>query len=170
MYRGHSWALGSLKDVKFKWVAAGPPVAPNGKLTSRIDADTFSILDKSKNKDAAWKVLKWLTSAQTATKLCTIYGCLPARNSARADWEKQTKSDFPNLDLNVVYGAIKYLDTPNYDAIMPNYNQAFDYTQTFWTAVASTPDMHVKAELDKFNTQMQAIFDRKVPTSRPPPP
>ncbi len=165
----HTWAMGSLKGVKFHWVAAVAPVAPNGKLTARIDADTFSIVNKSKNKDAAWTVLKWLTSADTASKLCGIYGCLPARSSARADWEKTTKATFPDLDLNVVYGAIKYLDTPNYDAFMPNYNQAFDQTNQFWTAVASDPNMDVKTELDKLNTQMQAIFDGKVPTSTPTP-
>ncbi len=167
MVYGYTWGLDALSDVKFKWTVAVAPVAPNGKLTARINADTFAVMDKSKNKDAAWKVLEWLTSASTAPKLCAIYGCLPARLSARADWEKAIKDKFPSLDLNVVYGAIKYLDIPNSEAPMPNYNQAFDLTKQFITQLDSDPNMDVKAELDKMNTQMQAIFDGKVPVATP---
>src|SRR5262249_46537647 len=72
----HTWALDANKDVKFKWVAAVAPVSPNGKLTARINADTFAILEKSKHKDAAWKVLKWLTSSDVVSRACAIYGCL----------------------------------------------------------------------------------------------
>lgn len=167
MVYSHTWALDPLSDVKFKWGVAVAPMAPNGKLTARIDADTFSIMEKSKNKDAAWKVLKWLTSATTASQLCGIYGCLPARASARGDWEKAIKDKFPDLDLTVIYGAIKYLDTPNYDAYMPNYNQAFDHTNEFMAALDSDPNMDVKTALDKFNTEMQAIFEGKVPEATP---
>src|SRR6202011_3121138 len=73
----HTWALDGLKGVKFNWVAAVSPVAPNGKLTARINADTFALLDKGQHKDQAWEVLKWLTSSDTAAKACNIYGCLP---------------------------------------------------------------------------------------------
>ena len=111
--------------------------------------------------DAAWKVLKWLTSAPIATRTCAIYGCLPARASSRADWEKQTKDAFPALDLNIVYGAVKYLDVPNSEAPMPNYNQAFDLTTQFWQSLDSDPNLDVKAALDKLNTQEQAVFDGK---------
>ncbi|MEP7285046.1 MAG: extracellular solute-binding protein [Chloroflexota bacterium] len=165
----HTWTLGQITDVKFKWIAAVAPIAPNGKLTARINADTFAILDKSKNKDAAWKVLKWLTSSSIATKACAVYGCLPARSTSRADWEKQVKTDFPDLDLKVVYGAVKYLDVPNSEAPMPNYNQAYDLTTQFWLSLDSDPNMDVKAELDKLNTQEQAVFDGKVPTATPEP-
>jgi len=169
MYYSHTWALDAIKDVKFKWVAAVAPVAPNGKLTARINADTFAIIEKSKNKDAAWKVIKWLTSAEIAPKACAIYGCLPARNSARADWEKQITGDFPSLDLKIVYGAVKYLDNPNSEAPMPNYIQAFDTYSQFFSALDSDRGLDVKAELDKLNTLMQAVFDGKAPTPTPAP-
>lgn len=169
MSLGHSWALDGLQGVKFKWVAAVPPVAPNGKLTARINADTFAILQKSKNKDAAWKVLKWLTSSEIASQVCAIYGCLPARVSARADWEKQIKTTFPDLDVKIIYGAVKYLDNPNSEAPMPNYSQASDTLDAFVTEVDSNPDLDVKAALDKLNTQEQSIFDGKAPTPTPEP-
>jgi multiple sugar transport system substrate-binding protein len=165
MYYAHTWALDAIKDVSFKWVAGVAPVAPNGKLTARINADTFAILDKSPNKDAAWQVLKWLTSSEIASKACVIYGCLPARLSARSAWENEIKSTFPDLDLNVVYGAIPYLDVINSEAPMPNYNQAWDATNQFFSALDSDASLDVKAALDKFNTQEQAIFDGKAPAS-----
>jgi multiple sugar transport system substrate-binding protein len=167
MYYGHTWALDALQGVNFKWAAAVAPVAPNGKMTARINADTFAIMDKSPNKDAAWKVLKWLTSSAVASKACAIYGCLPARQSARADWEKQIKTNFPDLDLNIVYGAIKYLDNPNSEAPMPNYSQAFDTFSQFFSALDSDPTLDVAAGLDKLNTQMQAVFDGTAPTPTP---
>jgi multiple sugar transport system substrate-binding protein len=163
MLYSHTWAMDGIKDVKFKWVAGVAPVAPNGKLTARINADTFAILDKSPNKDAAWKVLKWLNSPEIAAKACAIYGCLPARISARSAWETQIKTDYPLLDLNVVYGAIPYLDVPNSEAAMPNYNQAFDTFSAFFSALDTDPNLDVPSELDKLNTQMQAVFDGKVP-------
>jgi len=169
MVYSHTWSLDGIKDVKFKWVAADAPVAPNGKLTARINADTFAIMDKSTNKDQSWQVLKWLTSSEVAAKACAIYGCLPARSSARSAWETQTKTDFPSLDLNVVYGAVKYLDNPNSEAPMPSYNQAFDALTQFISTLDSTPDFDVATELNKLNTQMQAIFDGKVPTDTPAP-
>jgi len=169
MFYSHTWMLGDTQDVKFHWMAAVAPVAPNGKLTARINADTFAILDKSKNKDAAWEVLKWLTTAEVGAKACEIYGCLPARKSARTSWEKSIKEAYPSMDLNVAYGAVKYLDVPNSEAPMPNYNQAFDTFQQFFTALDSDPNMDVAAQLDKLNTQMQAVFDGKVPTPTPDP-
>jgi multiple sugar transport system substrate-binding protein len=169
MSYSHTWALDGIKDLKAKWVIAVAPVAPNGKLTARINADTFAILDKSKHKAESWEVLKWLTSPEIAAKACAIYGCLPARISARADWEKDIKANYPDFDLKVAYGAVKYLDNPNSEAPMPNYNQAFDTFGQFFTQLDSDPNLDVKAGLDKLNTQMQLVFDGKVPTETPQP-
>ncbi|HVO41213.1 MAG TPA: extracellular solute-binding protein, partial [Aggregatilineales bacterium] len=169
MSYSHTWSLQGITGLKAKWVAAVAPVAPNGKLTARINADTFAVMQKSTHHDQAWEVIKWLTSPEVAAKACAIYGCLPARVSARADWEKQIKSDFPDLDLKVVYGAIKYLDIPNGEAPMPNYNQAYDTFSQFLTQLDSDPNLDVKAGLDKLNTQMQLVFDGKAPTETPEP-
>ncbi len=169
MVYSHTWALDGIKDVKFKWVAAVPPLAPNGKLTARINADTFAVMNKSTHKDQAWQVLKWLTSAEISPKACAIYGCLPARLPARADWEKQTTTDYPSLDLKIVFGAVPYLDNPNSEAPMPNFNQASDALTQFMSSLDSDPNFNVATELNKLNTQMQLIFDGKAPTSTPAP-
>ncbi|NDJ75201.1 MAG: extracellular solute-binding protein [Chloroflexi bacterium] len=161
----HTWLFWGVRDAMTAgnftddWNVYPTPTAPNGVTTARVHADTFAILKDYDNPDAAWEVLKWLTSQDIALELCQVYGCLPARLSARADWEAFWLEAFPQLDLNVVYEALEYLDAPNHEGYMPNFAQAWDALELYWGSLRSDPDFDVEGELDAVNAEVQALFD-----------
>jgi multiple sugar transport system substrate-binding protein len=169
MWYSQSWYVNCcLGNAKFKWnVYAGPAVpGTDGKtITAPLHADTFAILEKAKNKDAAWKVLQWLNSAETSAKLCLIYGCIPARKPARDIWEKEIVAKFPGLNTDVIAAAPQYQEPSgaNNESSMPNYAQAADTLQAFYNSIQADADVDVKAGLDAVNKQIQDIFDGKVP-------
>lgn len=165
MGRSHTWLFGGINDAMTagnfdaSWNVYPVPVAPNGTTTAAIHADTFAIMEGFENKDAAWEVLKWLTAPEQALRLCQVYGCMPARLSIRSDWEAYWLERFPFLNLDVVYGAVEYLDAPNHEGYMPNYARAWDALEAYWAEVRSNADLDVDAGLDAVNAEVQAIFD-----------
>ncbi len=165
MGRSHTWLFGGIKsamdDGNFTadWNVYPVPAAPNGKITAAVHADTFAIMDGFENKDAAWEVLKWLTAPEQALALCQVYGCMPARLSVRSEWESYWLEAFPFLNLDVVYGALEYLDAPNHEGFMPNYARAWDALEAFWQVVRSDPAVDTDAGLDALNAEVQGIFD-----------
>jgi len=176
MWYSQSWYVGCcMTNAKFKWnVYAGPAVpGTDGKtIISPLHADTFLMLNDSKNKDAAWEVLKWLNSAETSTKLCVIYGCMPARTTARDAWEKAITEKYPGLRTDLILEGPKYQEPAgaNNEVDMPNYAQAFDALQAFYNSIQADADINVKTELETVNKQIQDIFDGKIkPTATPEP-
>lgn len=161
----HTWLFTGMRDAiesgafTDEWNVYPVPTAPNGVTTARIHADTFAIMDAYPNKDAAWEVLKWMTMGETALELSEIYGAMPARLSLRGDWEATWLEAFPQLNIDVIYDAVEYLDAPNHEGYMPNYARAWDALEVYWNALRSTPDMDVIAELDAVNAEVQALFD-----------
>ncbi|MBI1280997.1 MAG: extracellular solute-binding protein [Anaerolineaceae bacterium] len=173
MWYSHTWYSCCVGSAKFNWgIYAAPAV--NGtdgqKIVAPLHADTFGMLAKSKNKDAAWEVLKWLNSSEIASQLCTVYGCLPARASARASWEEGMKKQFPGMDLNVVYAAIPYLDIPNHEGYLPNYAQAFDAFQAVWGNIRTDGSLDIQKTMDDLNKTEQGIFEGNFPPTPTPAP
>ncbi|MBA3868854.1 MAG: extracellular solute-binding protein [Anaerolineae bacterium] len=173
MWYSHTWYSCCVGSAKFKWgIYAAPAV--NGtdgkKIVAPLHADTFGLLAKSKNKDAAWEVLKWLNSSDIAAKLCTIYGCLPSRSSARAAWETGMKEQFPGMDLKVVYAAIPYLDLPNHEGYLPNYAQAYDAFQAVWGNIRTDSSLDIQKTMDDLNKTEQGIFEGNFPPTPTPAP
>ena len=97
-------------DLSFEHDIAPLPFNQKGTRVARIHADTFTIPEGAENKEAAWEVLKWLTSADQIIDVCLIYGCLPARKSVTADFTAALAERFPGLDYDVIFESIDYLD------------------------------------------------------------
>lgn len=161
----HTWLFGGMQAAidsgafTDDWNVYPVPTAPNGVTTARVHADTFAIMKDFADQEAAWQVLKWLTAPEQALALCQVYGCMPARLSVRGDWEATWLDAFPQLNIDVVYGALEYLDAPNHEGYMPNYARAWDALETYWNALRADAEMDPIAALDELNTQVQAIFD-----------
>jgi hypothetical protein len=177
MWFSQSWNLCCVPTdaVKFKWNWYAAPAAPgsNGKtIVAPMHADTFVIVkqaDKAK-LDASWKVLQFLVSAEASGPLCQIYGCMPARKNARTDWEAGTLKTYPWLNVKVVYAAANYLDAPNNESYMPNYNEADAANAQTQSAIHSNPDLDVKKALNDLNTLEVSIFaGGKAPANTPVP-
>jgi multiple sugar transport system substrate-binding protein len=161
----HTWLFGGMQSAiesgafTDSWNVYPVPAASNGVTTARIHADTFAIMKDYPNQEEAWQVLKWLAAPEQALALCQVYGCMPARLSVRSDWEATWLNAFPQLNLDVVYGAVEYLDAPNHEGFMPNYARAWDALEVYWNALRADPEMDAVAELENLNVEVQGIFD-----------
>ena len=152
------WALG---DVGFDWNFGATP-SYEGTITSKMHADTFGIPKGSKNPDAAFKVLTYMLSAETAPKLLNIYGGMPARLSLQdAYFDTYNEANFPGKDINwdVVVASMAYADNPNHESWMPSFLETTDRYNEFWNYLANTPGLDVDAEMEVLLADLQAIFD-----------
>ncbi len=173
MWYSHTWYNFAIPGIKFTWGIYPSPAVPGTdgkKIVAPMHADTFAILDKSKHKDQAWEVLKWLNSTEISSKLCGIYGCIPARKSARGPWETATKEKIPQWDLDIVEGAAKYPDVPNHEGFLPNQAKAKDAYDQFMTRLQTDPTVDVVKELDQLNQTEQGIFEGHFPPTPTPAP
>ena len=68
-----------LRPAKTNWDIAVVPTI-NGKTTAKLHGDTFAIMNDSKNKDVAFKVLSEMVVDQ---ELPVIYGGMPAKEADR---------------------------------------------------------------------------------------
>ena len=69
------------------------PAGPDAN-TSYIGGSHFSVFKDAKNRDGAWKLVRWLSDAGTQEKWFEISGDLPAVQSA---WEGDALASDPNL-------------------------------------------------------------------------
>ncbi len=172
MWDSHTWYFGCCTaNARFKWGIYAPPAAPGStKVVAPLHADTFLMTSGGKNKDAAWTVLKWLNSAEISSQLCAVYGCLPARKSARDVWNAATAKQYPSVDLKLVYAAIPMLDLPSHESDLPNYHEADDALSQAYARVFTDPNLDVTKTLNDLNTVEQNIFQGKFPPTATPMP
>jgi multiple sugar transport system substrate-binding protein len=91
MQEDSSFAFKSLKDVKaFKWTVAPIPAPNNAKRFNFMYPDQYTILKPQKNEEAAWTLLKFMTSAD-GYKAYPIEGNggLSPRKSLAGYWGEQ---------------------------------------------------------------------------------
>ena len=151
------WAL----DGSFEWDLAATP-SYNGVVTSKLHADTFCIPKGSKNPEAAFEVLSYLLSVETAPKLLTVYGGMPARLSLQGDYfTTYGETNFPGKDIDwqVVIDSMAYPDNPNHESWMPSFQETTDKYNEYWNKWANTPDLDLDAEIALLIADLQTIFD-----------
>ncbi len=130
----------------------------NGKITSPLHADTFSILKTSKVPDAAWTALKAMVAS---TELLTTYGAMPADKTKQDAWFASIDKQFPGikLDWTVPQQMLAYPDVPNHQSWMPNYAKAKAALQAFQNKYRTTSGLDMDAELAALKVTLQGIFD-----------
>ncbi len=65
----------------------------------------------------------------------------------------------PLLHLNMVYGALAYLDAPNHERDFASGWDVWPLLDEYWRALRSDPDFDVYGALDEVSAEVQAIFD-----------
>lgn len=160
IFHSHTWFFPEgLVDLPFEYDVA--PVAYNHKGTrvARTHADNFTIPEKAENKDAAWEVMKWLSSPENISDVCMIYGCLPARKSVEDEFRTLLEERWPALDYDVVYEAIDYLDNPHHESWTPKWTEVEDTINYSLELVYSGKNKDAQAILDDANDQIQDLLD-----------
>jgi multiple sugar transport system substrate-binding protein len=154
-------------------VTPGPPKKPftfgfavnplvNGKITSPLHADTFSVLKTTKVPDAAFKAL---TAMIASPELLTAYGAMPADTTKQQAWFDSIDAGFPdmNLDWDVAKQMLAYPDIPNHQSFVPDYPKVRSAMQAFGNAYRTTSGLDMDAELAKLQVTLQGIFDAATP-------
>jgi multiple sugar transport system substrate-binding protein len=156
------WYTCCMDNAGDKWDIAVVP-AYNGKTTANLNADTFRIFKATKHPAEAFEVLSYLLGdSQPAKDLLVAYGAFPARKSLQASFVDELNKKFTQKpDWQVALDSVAYADNPSFEAYMPNYNEALNRSRTFYNLIITTDKLDVDAEIAKFKTDLQAIYDKK---------
>jgi len=141
----------------FKFGFAVQPTV-NGKITSPLHADTFSILKTTKVPDAAFTALQAMVASGD---LLTTYGAMPADTTKQQAWFDSISANFPGLtlDWDVAKAMLAYPDIPNHQSWVPDYAKVRSAMQAFGNAYRTTSGLDIDAELAKLKETLQGIFD-----------
>ncbi len=159
----HLWyatcCTGSVSENAQWGIAVMPEV--NGQITAKMHADTFAITKNTKHPEEAFEVLTYLIG-DAALDLLKVYGGLPARLSLQETYfDELNAGQFAGQDINwqVVIDSMAYPDNPNHEEALPNELEARDRLNAFNQLLDNDPDMDIPAEIEKLQTDLQAIFD-----------
>lgn len=165
MDEGHTWFTCCATPPEGKKAftfgfAVNPTV--NGKITSPLHADTFSVLKTTKVPDAAFKAL---TAMVASSELLTAYGAMPADQTKQQAWFDSIDKGFPAMNLNwdVAKAMLAYPDIPNHQSWVPDYPKVRSAMQAFGNSYRTTPGLDMDAELAKLKVTLQGIFDAATP-------
>jgi multiple sugar transport system substrate-binding protein len=160
------WYTCCMGDVK-TWEVGALPSGKDG-VAGRIDADTFRIWKGTTHKAEAFKVLTYLVTTGVqklilgSADMPPAYGALPARAKDFDAWLANKKTQFPQVkNWDLIKEGLKYPDSPSAEAYMPNYNEAWARTGTFYNLMLNTAGLDLDKEVATLKTDLQAIFDKK---------
>jgi multiple sugar transport system substrate-binding protein len=156
----HLWYTCCIADSSDNWDIGVVP-SHDGETTANMNADTFRILEASKNHDAAFQFLTYLLG-EGSLDLLDAYGGMPARVADQPAFFDKLDERFPQgVDWDVARAGLEFPDIPSFEAWMPNYREAFDFTATVLNKWWSTEGLDIDAEVTDLQEQLQAIFDEE---------
>jgi multiple sugar transport system substrate-binding protein len=101
MVEDGSWSLRPiLTDAKFRIGVAPFPIGPVRRATLAT-ADGFGIYARTKYPDAAWELMKFLTSKDYGRAMAKANFLQPARNSLLPEWADMVRAEFPTAAKDV---------------------------------------------------------------------
>lgn len=160
MSRVPLWYTCCLSDLKSNWDLAVVP-SYEGKYFAPADADTFRLYKGTKNPDAAFTVLQYLLG-DGASDLLAAYGAYPARPDLQAAAIEVKAKQYPSVkNWDAVAPSLEYATVPHHESYYPNYSKGQQRFNDFRTLMYGDTgkDLDLKAELDKLQSDLQAIVD-----------
>jgi ABC-type glycerol-3-phosphate transport system substrate-binding protein len=140
-------------NLKFKWDFVDPMGAPGGKRTIFSTTGHWVMASKSKNKDAAWELIKFLSSNAFAGPFGQHYGWAPVRsdvNTAKDPKSGKTDAQVQRVNQYVLKGWDGLPTGPKMAQLTDVYGQAIE--------AAATGKMSVQAALAKAQKDGTAIL------------
>jgi multiple sugar transport system substrate-binding protein len=153
----HTWYTCCFDNAAMNWDIAVMPTI-NGQITAKLHGDTFAIMEESKNKALAFKVLSDMV---VDPELSVIYGGIPAVEADRpAFFAALDERAAPNkIDWSVAEEMLNYPDLPNHEAWLPNLAQANSLLGAFRTTMDQDPDLDLQEAIDQLLADLQAAYD-----------
>jgi multiple sugar transport system substrate-binding protein len=141
----------------FTWGVAVTP-SYNGTTTAKVHADTFSILNTSKNPDLAFEAMAAMVESGD---LLVNYGAFPADPALQQAFFDTVQKNYPDskIDWTVPQSMLAYVDKPNHQAWLPNYQKSRAALKALYNKYRTTEGVDVDAELNTLKTTLQGIFD-----------
>ncbi len=140
-------------QTKFNWDIAAVP-SWDGKATSRREHSGFGIPLASQNQEAAMKVIMAISKDPA---LLAAYRIVPARLELRQDLVKSLAAQQPFIDWQVLADSIDHPDDPPYSQFLSGAGGAYNRFDQFVEELMTNPDFDVDSELDRLETDLQAI-------------
>jgi len=161
MWECYSWmafAYGAWTEA-FNWDVAAVPAVEGFPVVAPIDADTFSMVKAAHHKDAAWEVIKWMFQPDILNRLCNTWGAIPAHQELAAAWVDDRKAAYPDVDFAAFLDAISYLDSPNHEAWVPDWNRVWDGVTNAENLIRTGENLNVQEVMDNLNVEVQGYLD-----------
>lgn len=151
-----TWYTCCFDMKKLNWDIAVVP-SNNGVTTAGMHGDTFALPNGGKNQALAFKVLSAMV---TDKDLSGVYGGIPGNVADRDGFFATMNSQVGTnkIDWNVALEMLKYPDTPNHEAWMPNMIKADNRINVFTDLLKHTPGLDINKEMDTLQTDLDAIF------------
>jgi multiple sugar transport system substrate-binding protein len=135
------------EKLPFKWDFVAPMGAPGGKRTIFSTTGHWVMASKSKNKDAAWELVKFLASPAFANEFGAHYGWAPVRSDVdTSKGDPQVK----RINKYVLTGWDGLPTGPKMAQLTDVYGQAIE--------AAATGNKSVKAALAKAQSDGTAVL------------
>jgi len=141
----------------FSWGTAVTPA--NGDVTTaKLHADTFSILNTTKNPEDAFKAVAALVASP---ELLTNYGGLSADPALQQAFLDTLQKNYPDstIDVQVIKDMLGYADKPSHQGWLPDYQKSRSALKAVYNKYRTTPGLDMDAELATLKTTLQGIFD-----------
>jgi multiple sugar transport system substrate-binding protein len=150
---------------KFKWDFGVVPQSFDGKYHVAMDADTFRITKGSAHPDEAFTVLSYLLD-QAVPTLAPTYGAFPARKEYQQAWIDSKNQQYNwGVNWQVAIDSIPNVNPSDlhHESFTPNNQKVQDRFAAFYTQLFGDTgkDMDLNKELDKLQSDLQAIVDEK---------
>jgi multiple sugar transport system substrate-binding protein len=149
----------------FEWDLAVVPQSLDGQYHVAMDADTFRIMEGSKNPEAAFTALTYLQDQGFPT-LGPVYGAFPADPKHQQAWFDGKNEQYPwGVNWQVAIDSLAYNNPINlhHESDHPNWQKGQDRVGAFSTLLYGDTgvDMDVNAELDSLQADLQAIVEEQ---------
>jgi multiple sugar transport system substrate-binding protein len=164
------WYLGTVGDLinAGGTFQLGAMPSYKGKVAGRVDQDTFRILKSTPNRNEAFQALAYLVTSGVDKLMIgsadnpAPYPVPPALKSAQqAFWDSAAAMmPFVTADSwNVLRAGYKYIDIPNAESPMPNFDDSWNRVQVFSDLLSSTPGLDFSNEVAKLEYDLGILFN-----------
>jgi len=161
-----AWYPCCISDVK-TWDLAVMP-SYQGKVSGRIDVDSFYIWKKTAHPKEAYQVLLYLLNQGTRTLLYSSgndappYGGMSARADQQQAWVAVKKRDFPWVkNWNAILDGINYPDLPSSESTAANGSPEWMRGYDFQDRMFGTPSLSMTAEEQSYLDDLNKILEAK---------
>jgi ABC-type glycerol-3-phosphate transport system substrate-binding protein len=149
-------AQNQVKDA-FDWFAALHPKGPGGKFGSDYEIDAYSVIASSKEQDAAWEWVKWITRQEAGIRLGEIGGTVGGRPDVYKS-PRLLKDPIRKVFLEAMETAQP--GRPVHNTRMAQYEKTIiDGLAPLWDG----KERPTRTFLDELTRQVQTILDEPLP-------